>query len=138
MIALGCGLAAAQDYGYAQGDVPADAAGNVYFSEPGAHSIYKVTPRGEGSVFYSGRGDSPNGLEFDPRGRLVACTRGAIIRFDMAGGIDTLAASGPGADFKDLNDITIGPDGVEWLEEKKILYVADRNAAACARPPPPS
>ncbi|MDB5050205.1 MAG: gluconolactonase [Fibrobacteres bacterium] len=192
-LAIGPGTPAAQDYGYAQGDVPVtiadkgakvlpvltkhpetgrafglcdgvavDADGNVFFSEPAANSIYKVTPDGQGSVFYSGHGDSPNGLEFDPQGRLVACTLGAILRFNKDGSRDTLAMSGAGFEFKALNDITIGsdgsmflsnqssgktvfhvsadgktvianttvpnPDGVEWLEERKILYVADRNA----------
>ncbi|MDB5105383.1 MAG: gluconolactonase [Fibrobacteres bacterium] len=183
----------AQDYGYAQGDVPAfiaaagakvlpvlikhpetgkalglcdgvaaDAEGDVYVSEPGAHSIYKVNPQGQASVFYSGHGDSPNGLEFDNQGRLTACLNGAIVRFRPDGSRDTVAASGGGIDFKSLDDITIGsdgsmfvsnlasgktvfhvsadgktvkadatvaaPDGVEWLEEKKILYVSDREA----------
>jgi gluconolactonase len=191
-LAIGPGTAAAQDYGYAQGDVPAsiadkgakvlpalirhpvtgaafgycdgvavDADGTVYFSEPAANSIYKVTPDGRGSVFYSGHGDAPNGLGFDPQGRLLACAKDAILRFDKNGTRDTLAASGNGAEFGSLDDITIGsdgslfvsdasgktvffvgadgktvkpnagipgPDGVEWLEEKKILYVADRNS----------
>ncbi len=193
---LGFGAAGpvlAQDYGYAQGDVPvaianagakvlpvlilhpetgkalglcdgvaADAQGNVYVSEPGAHSIYKVDTQGKASVFYSGHGDSPNGLEFDNQGRLLACVKDAILRFRPDGTPDTVAASGNGIAFKALDDITIGsdgsmfvsnltagktvfhvsadgktvianttvatPDGVEWLEEKKILYVSDRNA----------
>jgi gluconolactonase len=193
LLAVGPGTAAAQDYGYAQGDVPVaiadkgakvlpvlikhpvtgaafgycdgvavDADGAVYFSEPAANSIYKVTPEGQGSVFYSGHGDAPNGLEFDPQGRLLACTKDAILRFGKNGSRDTLAASGNGIEFKSLDDITIAsdgslfvsnqasgktvffvsadgktikpnttvpsPDGVEWLEEKKILYVADRNS----------
>jgi gluconolactonase len=183
----------AQDYGYAQGDVPvfiadkgakvlpvvikhpesgaalglcdgvaADLQGNVWFSEPGANTIYKVDAAGKASVFYSGHGDAPNGLEIDNQGRLLACVKDAVIRFRPDGKADTVAASDGAIAFKNLDDITIGsdgsmyvsnlgagktvfrigadgkasiastavanPDGVEWLEEKKILYVSDRNA----------
>ena len=127
---LGLGAAQpalAQDYGYAQGDVPAaiagagskvqpvliahpetgkplglcdgvaaDIQGNVYVSEPGANSIYKIDGQGKASVFYSGRGDSPNGLEFDNQGRLLACVKDAILRFRPDGTPDTVAASGNG------------------------------------------
>jgi gluconolactonase len=196
-----CGLAGgsafAQDYGFAQGDVPvsiadkgakvlpvliahpttgkalghcdgvaADMQGNVYVSEPAAHSIYKINPQGQASVFYSGHADSPNGLEIDNQGRLYACVKDAILRFSADGaptGVpETFSASGNGIAFQTLDDITLGsdgslyvsnfsagktvfrvgadgkataataavanPDGVEWLEEKKILYVSDRNA----------
>jgi gluconolactonase len=187
------GIARAQDYGFAQGDVPvaiadkgakvlpvlivhpetgkplglcdgvaADPQGNVYVSEPGANSIYKVDAAGKATVFYSGHGDAPNGLEFDNQGRLIACVKDAILRFRPDGKADTIAASGNGIAFNALDDITLGsdgsmyatnlsagktvfriaadgkatiasaavatPDGVEWLEEKKILYVSDRNA----------
>lgn len=180
----------AQDYGYAQGDVPVsiadkgakvtavimkhpvtgrslghcdgittDAAGNVWFSEPAAHTIYRIDPQGKATVTYEGHGDSPNGLDLDPQGRLVAGVQGALIRFRADGGHDTLAAS---PDFKAVADLAIGsdgsiyatnmyaghtlfrisadgkaivpnmtvpnPDGVKWLESKKILYVSDRDA----------
>lgn len=183
-------LAHAQDYGYAQGNVPVtiadrgakvtavvlkhpgtgralglcdgittDAAGNVWFSEPAAHTIYKVNPQGQASVIYEGRNDSPNGLDLDPQGRLVAGVQGALIRFRADGGHDTLAKS---PDLKAVADLAIGsdgsiyatnmysghtlfrisadgksmtanttvanPDGVKWLESKKILYVSDRDA----------
>ncbi len=136
-----------------------DAAGNVFFSEPASHSIYQVTPEGKASVFYSGHGDAPNGLDFDPQGRLVAGVQGALLRFSPDGSHDTLAKS---PDFKTIADLAIGsdgslyatnlyaghtlfrvsadgktiqanasvanPDGVKWLESKKILYVSDRDA----------
>jgi gluconolactonase len=180
----------AQDYGYAQGDVPVtiadkgakvtpvvmkhpetgralgicdgittDAGGNVWFSEPAANTIYKVDTQGKTTVVYAGHGDTPNGLDLDPQGRLVAGVQGALIRFRTDGGHDTLAKS---PDFKAIADLTIGsdgsiyatnmyaghtlfsisadgktiipnttvanPDGVKWLESKKILYVSDRDA----------
>lgn len=189
-IALCAARAPAQDYGYAQGDVPTtiadkgakvlpvltkhpetgralgfcdgpavDAEGNLFFAEPGSHSIFKVTPEGQASVFFSGTIEAPAGMEFDPQGRLLVCSKGAILRFSRTGAKEVFAASGEGVDFKDLQDITIGsngsmyvtnyrsgktvfqvsadgkairqipglasPTGVEWLEEKKILYVSD-------------
>ena len=192
-IAVAAAWATAQDYGYAQGDVPAsiadkgakvlpvlikhpetgrtlglcdgpavDAEGNVFFAEPGFHSIYKVTPQGQASVFFAGTNEAPMGMEFDPQGRLLVCAKGAILRFGKAGVKEIFAASGDGVDFKDLQDITIGsngalyvtnyksgkmlfqvsadgktvkqipglasPTGVEWLEEKNILYVSDFDA----------
>ena len=132
-------IAYAQDYGYAQGDVPVtiadkgakvtavvlkhpgtgralglcdgittDASGNVWFSEPAAHTIYRRDPQGQVSVIYTGHGDSPNGLDLDPQGRLVAGVQGALIRFRADGGHDTLAAS---PDFKAIADLSIGSDG---------------------------
>lgn len=132
-------VAHAQDYGYAQGNVPVaiadkgakvtavaikhpvtgrtlglcdgvttDAVGNVWFSEPAAHSIYRVDPQGKATVIYEGHGDFPNGLDLDPQGRLVAGVQGALIRFRPDGGHDTLAKS---TDFKAIADLSIGSDG---------------------------
>lgn len=144
-------------------DGPAvDAEGNLFFSEPAAGNIYEVDAQGKASVFYSGPGGNPRGMEFDPQGRLLVCTQGSLLRFNRDGSKETFAASGNGIDFKDLQDLTIGsngavyatdyksgglifsispdgktvkaipgvasPTGVEWLEEKRILYVSDYDA----------
>lgn len=144
--------------GYCDGPA-VDAEGNLFFAEPGSHSIFKVTPAGQASVFFSGTDEAPAGMEFDPQGRLLVCSKGAILRFSRTGAKEVFAASREGVDFRDLQDITIGsngsmyvtnyrsgktvfqvsadgrtvrqipglasPTGVEWLEEKKILYVSD-------------
>jgi gluconolactonase len=150
-----------QALGFCEG--PAiDAEGNLFFSEPATNTIFQVAPGGQATVFYTGLNDRPYGMEFDPQGNLLACTRGAIVRFTKAGIAETVVASGNGIDFKDLQDITIGsngaiyatnykagsmifyispdrktikqipgvanPTGIEWLEEKKILYVSDFDA----------
>lgn len=132
----------AQDYGYAQGDVPTtiaergakvlpvllkhpetgrslglcdgpavDAEGNLFFSEAATHTIYKVSPAGQASVFFAGTTEFPRGMEFDPQGRLVACAKDAILRFSRTGVKEVLAASGNGIAFQDLQDVTIGSNG---------------------------
>lgn len=133
----------------------ADEEGNLFFSEPSTHHIYKVTPAGVGSVFFAGTDEAPQGMEFDPQGRLLVAAKGAILRFSKAGVKEVFATS---PDFKDLQDITVGsngsmyvtnyrgktffqvsadgkvikpyaglvsPTGIEWIEEKNTLYVSD-------------
>jgi gluconolactonase len=141
--------------GYSEGPA-VDADGNLFFSEMDGDRIFKVTPQGVGSVFYSLKHKS-NGMEFDPQGRLIVCQQGAIAVLDKEGNRTLLTNTGSGFNLQTLNDITIGsngamyltnhstgnmifhrspsgaittypgtkvPNGIEWLEEKKILLVA--------------
>lgn len=144
--------------GYCEGPA-ADSAGNLFFTEKGDESgdrtgpniIWKVTPRGVASRFYSSH-EGTNGLEFDPQGRLVAMQVNKVRRFTADGKSVVLDSSDL---YGSLNDLSIGsngdmyltnlgggsvfrlsadgktrktfpfygPNGVEWIEEKKIVYL---------------
>lgn len=145
-----------RNLGYSEGPA-VDAEGNLYFTEDNAGSgnIWKVTPAGAGSNFHTGAG-LPNGLEFDPQGKLIACEKGAVSAFDKAGTRTPLAMN-PALDAaKRINDLSISStgamfftnwdgnnvyyrsadgtvkkysgysttNGIEWIEEKKILLLA--------------
>jgi hypothetical protein len=64
-----------------------DAQGNLFFAECGGDAaaafpnrIWKVTPSGQASIFYSADNGS-NGMEFDPQGNLVVCLLDTLVKF---------------------------------------------------------
>jgi gluconolactonase len=94
-----------------------DAGGTLYFSECGGdlktgypNRIWKVTPAGKASIFYSADNGS-NGMEFDSHGNLVVCLKDTIASFSPSGKRTILASSGGGVSLKRTNDLTIGSDG---------------------------
>jgi sugar lactone lactonase YvrE len=94
-------------------------------------------------------------MEFDPQGRLLVAAKGAILRFDKAGAKEVFATSPDFKDLQDITVGSNGsmyvtnykgktffqvsadgktikpyaglasPTGIEWIEEKNILYVSD-------------
>lgn len=80
-----------------------DSAGDMSGYDYNGHSIYKVTPRGEVSIFTYGI-TAPNSLAFDSEGALFVCDNidDAIYKLDDSGSIvetydvDSPSASGCG------------------------------------------
>ncbi len=105
---------ASRAMGYSEGPA-VDSAGNLYFTEDiGSNgNIWKVTPQGVGSNFYTGPA-LPNGMEFDPQGRLTACEQGSISTYDKNGARTPLTMLG-NPDLKRVNDVTIAVDGGMWF-----------------------
>jgi gluconolactonase len=152
--------------GYCEGPA-VDAEGNLYFTEDqdaGTGNIWKAGANGQNAVFHSGP-SLPNGLEFDPQGRLIVCEKGGVSVFTNAGTRTPLAMN-PALDAgKRINDLTISstgamfftnwdgnnvyyrtPDGtvnkysgysttngIEWIEERKILYLSQDGPDAVYR-----
>ncbi|MDB5104199.1 MAG: Gluconolactonase [Fibrobacteres bacterium] len=104
---------ASRTLGYCEGPA-ADSAGNLYFTEDigSSGNIWKVTPEGVGSNFYTGPA-LPNGLEFDPQGRLTAAEQGGVSTYDKSGVRTPLVMQG--GDLKRVNDVTIANDGGMWF-----------------------
>jgi gluconolactonase len=103
--------------GLAYSEGPAfDRVGNLYFSEMSSPQmkVWKVTPQGVATVFRTG--DSFNGIECDPQGRLVFCERDKITRLNQSGGIDTLSKTGDdGFQLLTTNDLSIGATGAMFF-----------------------
>lgn len=165
-------LNASRKMGYCEGPA-ADANGNVFFTEDiGTNgNIWKVTAQGVGSRFYSGPA-LPNGMEFDPQGKLVACENNSISFYDTNGMRTPLTMTGS-PELKRVNDVSISskgamfftnhgtgntffyrspegevtsynesltpavglkiPNGIEYIEEKKMLLVNSDGAAKVYR-----
>lgn len=95
--------------------------------QQGAASIYKVTHRGELSVFKTGF-TNITGVLFDPQGRLYvlesnvgvprpARDTGQVIRVDTSGRIDTIAVG-----LSEPTAMTLGPDGSLYISNKGYGY----------------
>jgi gluconolactonase len=104
-----------RNLGYSEGPV-GDAEGNLYFTEDNAGgatgNIWKVTPAGVGSIFYTGPG-MPNGLEFDNQGKLFSAEKGGIAMYDKDDSkTRTMIPMSPALDagFR-INDLTISSNG---------------------------
>jgi gluconolactonase len=90
----------------------ANTAGDVYFSDILANTIYKWSASGQLSVFRTGSGGA-NGLAFDRSGNLVACegTDGRVVSIDMQNNVTVLADRYGGVRFNEPNDLWIDPEG---------------------------
>jgi gluconolactonase len=91
--------------------------GNLYFSEDPDYldgRIWKLTPDGETTVFFE-PGNSSNGLEFDPQGRLVSCQQDRVLRFEEDSTTTALVESGNGMDLQKVNDLSIGSSGAMYF-----------------------
>ncbi len=100
--------------GYSEGPAT-DMDGNLFFTEgqDNTGNIFKVTLDGKESVFFSGP-TQPNGMEFDPQGRLTVCEKGSVSTFDKAG-VRTQLSNPGNVDLKNVNDLSIASDGSMWL-----------------------
>jgi gluconolactonase len=122
--------------------------------------IWKITPSGEKSVFKDPSRGS-NGLEFDNQGRLHIAMLDSVLRVETNGQVTVLAAKGTlnlarvndlsisstgTLFFTNLNGNTLffrnasgqittrtanGVNGVEWIEEKNIVYYGGNNLQKC-------
>ncbi|MCS6978408.1 MAG: SMP-30/gluconolactonase/LRE family protein [Gemmatales bacterium] len=90
----------------------ADRQGNVYFTDIPAEKIYKVTPRGELSVFQD-KSNHANGLMFNQKGELVACEMdGQVVAYSADGkSRRVLASEYQGKRFNAPNDLVIDRTG---------------------------
>ena len=90
----------------------ADAAGNVFFSDIPADTIYKWSVTNQLSVFRTNSGGA-NGLCFNSSGNLVACEgdNGRIVSISPAGTVSVLASNYAGLRFNEPNDLWIDPAG---------------------------
>jgi gluconolactonase len=89
-----------------------DRQGNVYFTDIPAEKIYKVTPRGELSVFVD-KSNHANGLMFNHKGELVACEMdGQVVAWTADGkSRRVLASEYQGKRFNAPNDLVIDRQG---------------------------
>lgn len=101
--------------GYSEGPA-VDAVGNLYFTEDqdGQGNIWKVGADGNNVNFHSGP-SLPNGMEFDPQGRLIVCEKVGLSAFNNAGTRTPLAMSPALDGDKRINDVTIASTGAMFF-----------------------
>lgn len=89
-----------------------DAAGNVFFADIPADTIYKWSVSNQLSVFHTNSGGA-NGLCFDASGNLVACEgdNGRIVSISPQLSVTVLASNYAGARFNEPNDLWVDPAG---------------------------
>ena len=89
-----------------------DAAGNVFFADIPADTIYKWSVSNQLSVFHTNSG-GVNGLCFDASGNLVACEgdNGRIVSISPQLSVTVLASNYAGARFNEPNDLWVDPAG---------------------------
>lgn len=91
----------------------ADAAGNVYFTDPRANKIYIAHTDGKLSTFLEDTRGA-NGLMFDAQGRLVVCQggEGRVVSLDVTTiDVKVIADSFKGQRFNAPNDLVIDAHG---------------------------
>lgn len=90
----------------------ADAAGNVFFSDVFADTIYKWSLAGQMSTFRTNTGGA-NGLAFDSVGNLLACEadNGRVTSTSADGTAAPVASLYGGVRFNEPNDLWVDPKG---------------------------
>jgi streptogramin lyase len=105
--------------GHGLGDIAADPAGDVWFTEPDAHRIGRITPAGEVTRFRTGIGpkDHPARITSGPDGDLwfTGLAGNRIGRITTSGAV-TAYSGGTTSDSAPA-DITAAPDGNLWFTE---------------------
>ena len=101
--------------GYSEGPA-VDAEGNLFFTEDqdGSGNIWKVGADGKNANFFSGP-SIPNGMEFDPQGRLIVCEKVGLSAFTGAGARTPLAMNPALDGDKRINDLTISSTGAMFF-----------------------
>lgn len=99
-----------------------DAAGNVFFSDIPADTIYKWSVSNQLSVFRTNSGGA-NGLCFDAGGNLVACEgdNGRIVSINPHLKVTVLASNYAGARFNEPNGLWIDPAGGVYFTDPVYL-----------------
>jgi WD40 repeat protein len=106
-----------------------DAQGNVFFGTGNQGKVYKLTPKGELSVFFAPNEVMVHALAFDGKGRLYAATspNGRVYRLEADGRAEVFCA--PGETY--IWAMIFGKDGALYLatgNHGKILRVAPTNS----------
>ena len=96
----------------------ADAAGNVFFSDIPADTIYKWSVSNQLSVFRTNSGGA-NGLGFDAGGNLLACEgdNGRVVSISPQGTVSLVTSNYAGLRFNEPNDLWIDPAGGVYLTD---------------------
>ena len=100
----------------------ADAAGNLYFSDIPADTIYRWSVSNQLSVFCTNSGGA-NGLCFDASGNLLACQgdNGRIVSFSRQTNVTALASAYAGQPFNEPNDLWVDPSGGVYFTDPVFL-----------------
>ncbi len=106
-----------------------DAQGNVFFGTGNQGKIYKLTPKGELSVFFAPNEVMIHALALDGKGRLYAATspNGRVYRLEADGRAEVFC--NPGETY--IWAMTFGKDGALYLatgNHGKILRVSPTNS----------
>ncbi len=109
-------------------DLEVAADGTIYATQTGAMDpatwrIYKITPKGEASIFVSGAPlNLPNGIAFDPRGNIVVVNIGsnAVLTFSPEGKLLTTEESTDAGN----DGLAILPDGTKYVSSVRQGTVA--------------
>src|ERR1700690_4217664 len=106
-----------------------DAQGNMFFGTGNQGKVYKLTPKGELSVFFAPNEVMVHALALDGKGRLYAATspNGRVYRLEADGRAEVFCA--PGETY--LWAMTFGKDGALYLatgNHGKILRVLPNNS----------
>ena len=90
----------------------ADAAGNVFFSDVTASTIYRWSLSNQLSVVRTNSGGA-NGLKFDPTGNLLICEggNGRLTSLTAQSNLTVLAGTYGGLRFNEPNDLWVDPAG---------------------------
>ena len=102
-----------------------DVEGNVFFSDPKNHRIYRAGLDGTVTLFAENT-EKTSGLMFGPDGRLYGCSRigKRIAVWNKDGSAETVAK------VDDCNDLTVGSDGTIYFTDptnQRVYYLsADR------------
>jgi len=90
----------------------ADAAGNIFFSDITANTIYKWSLSNQLSSFRTNSGGA-NGLKFDRSGNLLVCegSNGRLTSINSQSNLTVLASTYGGLRFNEPNDLWVDPAG---------------------------
>ncbi|MGE0027956.1 MAG: hypothetical protein AB7U07_12715 [Thermoleophilia bacterium] len=91
--------------------------GNLWFADPGAQAIGRLTPAGGVLLFNPLPGSGPAGITTGPDGSLWYATFDGKVQKISTGGVPTNVATLPGP-ASNLQGIVTGPDGNLWVAEK--------------------
>lgn len=113
-----------EGYGFTEGPA-VDVEGNVFFSDPKNHRIYRAGLDGTVTLFAENT-EKTSGLMFGPDGRLYGCSRigKRIAVWNKDGSAETVSK------VDDCNDLTVGSDGTIYFTDptnQRVYYLsADR------------
>ena len=110
-----------EGYGFTEGPA-VDAEGNVFFSDPKNHRIYRAGLDGKVTLFAENT-EKTSGLMFGLDGRLYGCSRigKRIAVWNKDGSSETVV------EVDDCNDLVVGSDGSIYFTDpmnKRVYYVS--------------
>ena len=106
-------------------DIALDPAGNVYVSDRGRGEIWRFTPEGQGSLWWTpppnerSKRPAPTGLAYDPEHHALLVTDSTLdilYRVDIDSGTSDVLYDHQGKDFAPgFDGLTIAPDGTIYI-----------------------